>query len=72
MSDDTDSLQKAIEKQRLLFIAVAGLNAPGIDCRLRDDEIGALTGCISETIDLIQQAIDASDHQQVQTNVIRS
>ena len=56
---DLDLLERAIEKQRLLFLAIVGLNTPAIGCRLRDDEIGALTGCVSETIEMISQAIDA-------------
>lgn len=56
---DLDLLKKAIEKQRLLFLAIVGLNTPAIGCGLRDDEIGALTGCVSETIEMISQVVDA-------------
>lgn len=58
-------LEKAMEKQRLLFLAVSGLQAPGIDCKLMDDEILGLTGCIAETIDLIQDAIDQVEHGEL-------
>jgi len=58
-------LEKAMEKQRLLFLAVSGLQAPGIDCKLMDDEILGLTGCIAETIDLIQDAIDQVEHAEL-------
>ncbi|WP_281184201.1 hypothetical protein [Trichlorobacter lovleyi] len=57
MSINTDPLIEAIAKQRLLFIAVAGLNNQAIGASLRDDEIMGLQGCISETIDLIQGVI---------------
>ncbi|MDD2499597.1 MAG: hypothetical protein PHN92_02125 [Geobacter sp.] len=56
-------LEEAIHKQRLLFMAIMGLNAPGIDCKLRDEEIYGLTGCISETISLIEQVLEADEIQ---------
>jgi hypothetical protein len=60
-SIDAEPLLEAIGKQRLLFMAVMGLNAPGVDANLTAEEIGGLTTCISETINLLQGVIDAVD-----------
>jgi hypothetical protein len=55
-----DNLYEAIGKQRLLFLAISGLNAPGVNANLTDGEIVGLTSCISETINLLQEMIDAT------------
>ena len=47
-------LERAIRKQRLLFLAVYGLQG----FKLMEDEALGLTGCIAETIGLIHNVID--------------
>lgn len=64
MSDNIcDNLDKAIGKQRLLLMAIYGMNTPAVGSNLCDEEMAGLTDCICETIDLIQQVINGYPYQ---------